>query len=124
MTDYKEPAQEVLLAENWTPESWNQREATQQATYPDQEALSEALAQLSTLPPLVTSWEILTLRKQIAEAQQGQRFILQGGDCSENFVECASPVITNRLKVLLQMSLVLIHGLEVPVIRIGRFAGQ
>lgn len=124
MTDYKEPVQEVLLAENWTPESWQTREITQQASYPDQQVLDDALLQLSSLPPLVTSWEILTLRKQIAEAQQGKRFILQGGDCSENFAECASPVITNRLKVLLQMSLVLIHGLQVPVIRIGRFAGQ
>jgi len=124
MTDYKEPVQEVLLAENWTPESWQTREITQQASYPDQQVLDDALLQLSSLPPLVTSWEILTLRKQIAEAQQGKRFILQGGDCAENFAECASPVITNRLKVLLQMSLVLIHGLQVPVIRIGRFAGQ
>ena len=124
MTDYKEPVQEVLLAENWTPESWTEREATQQASYPDEGALNEALTQLTDLPPLVTSWEILNLREQISEAQQGKRFILQGGDCSENFVECASPVITNRLKVLLQMSLVLIHGLQMPVIRIGRFAGQ
>ena len=72
----------------------------------------------------MTSWEILDLRQQIAEAQQGKRFLLQGGDCAESFEECNSEVITNRLKVLLQMSLVLIHGLQMPVVRIGRFAGQ
>ena len=106
MTEYKEPVQEVLLPENWTPGSWTEREATQQVNYPDQQILADALGQLSNLPPLVTSWEIIRLRKQIAEAQQGKWFILQGGDCSENFIECASPVITNRLKVLLQMSLI------------------
>jgi len=83
-----------------------------------------ALEKLSDLPPLVTSWEILSLREQIAEAQAGKRFLLQGGDCAESFEECCSPLITNRLKVLLQMSLALVHGLQMPVVRIGRFAGQ
>jgi 3-deoxy-7-phosphoheptulonate synthase len=64
------------------------------------------------------------LREQIAEAQRGERFFLQGGDCAETFEEVCSPLITNRLKVLLQMSLALIHGLQMPVVRIGRFAGQ
>jgi 3-deoxy-7-phosphoheptulonate synthase len=82
------------------------------------------LEELAELPPLVTSWEILSLREQIAEAQAGNRFLLQGGDCAENFRECSSPLITNRLKVLLQMSLALVHGLQMPVVRIGRFAGQ
>ena len=83
-----------------------------------------ALEKLSDLPPLVTSWEILSLREQIAEAQAGKRFLLQGGDCAESFDECCAPLITNRLKVLLQMSLALVHGLQMPVVRIGRFAGQ
>jgi 3-deoxy-7-phosphoheptulonate synthase len=117
-------AQAVDPAENWTPSSWRARTALQQATYPDGEALEAALEKLSGLPPLVTSWEILSLREQIAEAQAGQRFVLQGGDCAESFEECCSPLITNRLKVLLQMSLVLVHGLQMPVVRIGRFAGQ
>ncbi len=76
------------------------------------------------MPPLVTSWEILSLREQIADAQAGRRFMLQGGDCAETFRECSPPLITNRLKVLLQMSLVLLHGLHMPVLRVGRFAGQ
>ena len=83
-----------------------------------------ALEKLSDLPPLVTSWEILSLREQIAEAQAGKRFLLQGGDCAESFDKCCAPLITNRLKVLLQMSLALVHGLQMPVVRIGRFAGQ
>ena len=109
---------------DWQPASWQSREAKQQANYPDQAALSEALDELSGLPPLVTSWEILSLKEQIAQAQAGERFILQGGDCAESFAECNSDVITNRLKVLLQMSLALTHGLQKPVVRVGRFAGQ
>ncbi len=110
--------------EGWAPDSWRKYPARQQARYPDAGALERVLAQLSNLPPLVTSWEILALREQIAEAQQRRRFLLQGGDCAESFAECSSPVITNRLKVLLQMSLAMVHGLQMPVVRIGRFAGQ
>jgi len=109
---------------DWTPESWQDFRAEQQAKYADPAALQAALDKLSTMPPLVTSWEIFSLREQIAQAQAGQRFFLQGGDCAENFSECNSEVITNRLKVLLQMSLTLVHGLQKPVVRVGRFAGQ
>jgi 3-deoxy-7-phosphoheptulonate synthase len=118
------PVQEVDSAPDWQPGSWRNRPALQQASYPDPAALGKALARLAQLPPLVTSWEILSLREQIAEAQEGRRFVLQGGDCAETFDEVVSPLITNRLKVLLQMSLVLVHGLQMPVVRIGRFAGQ
>jgi len=111
-------------AADWAPGSWQNFSALQQANYPDREALTRALKTLNDLPPLVTSWEILSLREQIAEAQAGKRFLLQGGDCAESFEECCSPLITNRLKVLLQMSLALVHGLQMPVVRIGRFAGQ
>ena len=76
------------------------------------------------LPPLVTSWEIVNLRQQLAEATLGKRFVLQGGDCAERFIDCTPRRITNDLKVLVQMSLVLIVGGEMPVTRIGRFAGQ
>lgn len=86
--------------------------------------LQEVLAQLRVLPPLVTPWEIDRLRAQLAEAQLGRRFVLQGGDCAESFSECRPEIIANRLKILLQMSLVLIHGGRRPVTRIGRFAGQ
>ena len=108
----------------WSPSSWRQRTALQQARYDSPEALHAAVTRLASMPPLVTSWEILNLRQQIAEAQAGKRFLLQGGDCAEVFDECRPEIIANRLKVLLQMSLVLIHGMQMPVIRIGRFAGQ
>ena len=110
--------------ENWSPASWQDRQALQQPFYEDAAELARATGQLATLPPLVTSWEVLALKKALAEAQDGQRFLLQGGDCAESFADCNSPVISNRLKVLLQMSLVLVHGLQKPVLRVGRFAGQ
>lgn len=108
----------------WSPGSWRDKPATQLPTYPDQAALAAAQDELRALPPLVTSREILSLQQQLAEAQEGRRFLLQGGDCAETFAECRSDVISNRLKVLLQMSLVLVHGLKLPVVRVGRFAGQ
>jgi 3-deoxy-7-phosphoheptulonate synthase len=114
----------ITPAKGWRPDSWQQKEASQQASYPDDLAFRKALQRLSAMPPLVTSWEILSLKNQIAEAQAGKRFVLQGGDCAELFDECEPTIIANRLKVLLQMSLVLLHGMERPVVRIGRFAGQ
>jgi len=116
--------QPVNLPQNWAADSWQSRAAMQQPSYPDAEALDSALAELHRLPPLVTSWEILALRKQISEAQEGKRFLLQGGDCAESFSDCESGLISNRLKVLLQMSVVMVHGMRLPVIRVGRFAGQ
>ncbi len=116
--------QPVHLAENWSPASWQTRSALQQPGYSDGARLDAALAELHRLPPLVTSWEILALRRQLAEAQEGKRFLLQGGDCAESFSDCESGLISNRLKVLLQMSVVMVHGMRLPVIRVGRFAGQ
>ncbi|HEY6941555.1 class II 3-deoxy-7-phosphoheptulonate synthase [Dokdonella sp.] len=108
----------------WSPSSWQGSPQTQQPVYADEIELGLALAQLSQLPPLVTSWEILSLKRLLAEAAAGERFLLQGGDCAESFDDCTSPLISNRLKVMLQMSLVLVHGLKLPVVRVGRFAGQ
>jgi len=82
------------------------------------------LAELRQLPPLVTSWEVIELREQLADAIAGRRFVLQAGDCAERFAYCRSDRITNTLKVLLQMSLVLVVGAQRPIVRIGRFAGQ
>jgi 3-deoxy-7-phosphoheptulonate synthase len=108
----------------WHPDSWQAKPATQQPKYPDADALQQALQRLSALPPLVTSWEVNALKVQLARAQAGEVFVLQGGDCAESFADCRSEIIANRLKVLLQMSLVLVHGLRKPVLRLGRFAGQ
>ncbi len=108
----------------WSPSSWQSKPAGQQPTYPDQEALASTVEQLSSLPPLVTSWEIERLRAQLAEAAEGKRFLLQGGACAERFDQCSAEIITNKLKILLQMSLVLTFGLKRRIIRVGRFAGQ
>jgi 3-deoxy-7-phosphoheptulonate synthase len=114
----------VREAPDWSPGSWLRKPAVQQPTYPDTKALDLALAELSNLPPLVTSWEVLALKRKLADAAEGRCFLLQGGDCAESFADCNSSLITNRLKVLLQMSVVLVHGLKLPIVRLGRFAGQ
>jgi 3-deoxy-7-phosphoheptulonate synthase len=108
----------------WRPDSWERKAAAQQPTYPDAARVRSVLEQLSRLPPLVTSWEIESLKRQLAEAARGGRFLLQGGDCSESFEDCESGAIAAKLKILLQMSLVLVHGGRRRVIRVGRFAGQ
>ena len=108
----------------WKPDSWRSRVAGQQPLYPDAEAAEQVLAEISRLPPLVTWGEVDKLRLQLAEAQRGERFVLQGGDCAESFDDCTAEPIANKLKILLQMSLVLVHGLKRRVIRVGRLAGQ
>ena len=77
--------QSVNLDSDWSPASWRLRTSTQLPAYPDAQALQQALSELHALPPLVTSWEILALKQRLAEAQDGRRFLLQGGDCAENF---------------------------------------
>jgi len=109
---------------NWTPASWRERQALQQPAYRNQAELAEVLDHLRSLPPLVTSWEARALKERLAEAAQGKGFLLQGGDCAERFEDCRTDIIANRLKILLQMSLVLVFGLKTRVVRVGRFAGQ
>ena len=108
----------------WSPSSWTSRPAQQQPSYSDPVALARAVDSLGRLPPIVVSWEVEALKRQIADAQRGERFLLQGGDCAESFADCDSGQIARKLKILLQMSLVLLHGMKKPVIRVGRFAGQ
>jgi 3-deoxy-7-phosphoheptulonate synthase len=109
---------------DWHPASWQSKPASQQPNYPDAAALEHVVADLSRLPPIVTSWEVDSLGDEIARAQRGEAFILQGGDCAETFDECTSENIVAKLKILLQMSLVILYGLKKPVIRVGRMAGQ
>jgi 3-deoxy-7-phosphoheptulonate synthase len=108
----------------WFPASWRSKVATQQVAYASAAELDRACDELGKLPPLVTSWEIESLKSQIAEAGAGKRFLLQGGDCAEQFDDCTPDAIASKLKILLQMSLVLVQGSQKPVIRMGRFAGQ
>ena len=108
----------------WSPKSWQSFPTLQQPEYPDGGALVDVLTLLASLPPLVTSWEIERLKSELADASDGKKFLLQAGDCAESFADCHSPGIAAKLKVLLQMSLVMAHGMSRPVIRVGRFAGQ
>lgn len=108
----------------WSPESWRSFPTPEQYDYPDEQALDRSVTKLRSLPPLVTSWEIERLKGMLADAQSGRRFLLQGGDCAETLADCRPETITAKLKILLQMSLVLVHASKMPVIRVGRFAGQ
>ena len=109
---------------DWHPASWQNRLAAQQPTYRDRGHLEAVLGQLGQLPPLVTTWEVENLKGKLAAAQRGEAFLLQGGDCAENFDECTSDNVVQKLKILLQMSLVMLVGLKKPIIRVGRMAGQ
>jgi 3-deoxy-7-phosphoheptulonate synthase len=109
---------------SWSADSWRGKPAAQDIAYPDRDALEASLASLRRLPPLVTSWEIERLREHLGEAQAGKRFVLMGGDCAETIDECRPELVTSKLKILLQMSLVLVHSVKKPVVRVGRFAGQ
>src|SRR5688572_24215103 len=108
----------------WQPNSWENKTTAQQVVYADKNAVANIIAELTQLPPLITHLEIESLKKQLGEAASGQRFLLQGGDCAESFADCNANAITNKLKILLQMSLILLHGLRKPIIRVGRMAGQ
>jgi len=109
---------------DWHPRSWQTKLASQAVSYPDAGALDDIVEEISSLPPLVTSWEIEALKTWLAEAAEGRAFLLQGGDCAESFEDCRPEPIAAKLKVLLQVSLVLIHGTRKPVVRVGRIAGQ
>ena len=113
-----------IAGSDWHPASWQSMTVAQQPTYPDKEAMERVVGDLSRLPPIVTSWEVDALKEQVAKAQRGEAFVLQGGDCAESFGDCTSESIVAKLKILLQMSLVMLYGLKKPVVRIGRMAGQ
>lgn len=113
-----------MLMNQWEPSSWTRKIALQQPVYDDPQHLEEVLGTLADRPPLVTSWEVERLRTQLALASQGEAFVLQGGDCSESFTACRADPIEKKLKVLLQMSLVLVYGMQKPIVRVGRIAGQ
>ncbi len=108
----------------WSKTSWRECTALQQPNWPDKEKLEEVLATIATLPPLVFAGEIRDLKRQLARASQGKAFLLQGGDCSEEFARCTAPNIRETLKVLLQMAVVLTYAGGKPVVKVGRIAGQ
>ena len=109
---------------DWTPSSWTSKPIKQEVVYDDIAAVQQALAKLERLPPLVTPTEIVKLRKSLRDVALGKSFLLQGGDCAELFDYCEENAIESKIKLLLQMSLVLIWGANKPVVRIARMAGQ
>ena len=110
--------------QEWTPSSWTTKPIKQDVIYDDRAAVGKALAKLERCPPIVTPFEIMKLRKNLRDVALGKAFLLQGGDCAELFDYCEQTAIESKIKLLLQMSLVLIWGLQKPVVRIGRMAGQ
>jgi 3-deoxy-7-phosphoheptulonate synthase len=108
----------------WNPDSWRGLPAAQQPTYKNPAAVETALTELRELPPLVVAEEVDLLQKLLAEAAAGKRFLLQGGDCAEAFADCRGAIIQNKLRVLLQMSVLITHGGRTGVVHLGRIAGQ
>ncbi|KAI0853512.1 DAHP synthetase [Daldinia vernicosa] len=108
----------------WTPSSWRSKPIKQQAVYPDPAAVRRATSELSRLPPVVHPQEIARLKASLRDVARGEAFLLQGGDCAELFDYCRADAIESKIKLLLQMSLVLVWGADKRVVRIGRMAGQ
>ncbi|KAI9456330.1 DAHP synthetase [Boletus coccyginus] len=108
----------------WSPSSWKSKHAAQAVHYPDLEHLSSVLVKINTLPPLVTPSEIERLRFQLAAVQRNEAFLLHAGDCAESFDACTQQNISAKIGLILSFSLILIWGGRLPVIRVGRIAGQ
>jgi len=109
---------------DWEPTSWRRYPAAQQPTWPDEAALAAALTELRAMPPLVFAGEARTLRSTLAKVAEGNGFLLHAGDCAESFAEFSADNIRDKLKVILQMSLVLTYSTGVPTLKVGRIAGQ
>jgi 3-deoxy-7-phosphoheptulonate synthase len=112
------------MAKNWSPDSWRARPISQVPEYPDQPALAETERVLQSYPPLVFAGEARRLKSALAEVVEGRAFVLQGGDCAESFAEFTANNIRDTFRVMLQMAVVLIFGAALPVVKIGRMAGQ
>ncbi|MDH3360610.1 MAG: 3-deoxy-7-phosphoheptulonate synthase, partial [Desulfobulbaceae bacterium] len=108
----------------WSKTSWRDFPVVQQPNWPDRDAHEQAVKELSDLPPLVFAGEIRALKKQLAMAAEGKAFLLQGGDCAEDFGRCTAPAVRELLKVILQMTVVLGYAGGKQVVKVGRIAGQ
>ncbi|MGJ8545512.1 MAG: class II 3-deoxy-7-phosphoheptulonate synthase [Sulfitobacter sp.] len=108
----------------WSKSSWRNKPRIQMPDYPDQAALSAVETELSRYPLLVFAGEARRLKKSLAAASRGEAFLLQGGDCAESFDQFSSDAIRDTFKVILQMAMVLTYGAKVPVVKVGRMAGQ
>jgi 3-deoxy-7-phosphoheptulonate synthase len=112
------------MTKGWTKSDWRAKPRVQMPDYPDQSALNGVEAQLAKYPPLVFAGEARKLKKQLALAAEGKAFLLQGGDCAESFAEFTADNIRDTFRVILQMAVVLTFGAAVPVVKVGRLAGQ
>src|SRR5579883_164877 len=112
------------MAERWTPDSWRKKPILQVPEYPDRPALAETEKQLASFPPLVFAGEARNLKKALARVANGEAFLLQGGDCAESFAEHGANNIRDFFRVFLQMAVVLTYAGSVPVVKLGRIAGQ
>jgi 3-deoxy-7-phosphoheptulonate synthase len=108
----------------WSAASWRKFPAAQQPVWPDADALKKAEARLSALPPLVFAGEARHLTAQLADVANGEAFVLQAGDCAESFADFSADAIRDKLKIILQMAVVLTYAAGVPVVKVGRIAGQ
>ena len=114
----------MTQAPNWTPASWRDKPAKQLPAYPDPAALRAAEATLAKFPPLVFAGEARNLKSQLANVAAGKAFLLQGGDCAESFAEFNAPKIRDSFRVILQMAIVMAFSGSIPVVKVGRMAGQ
>ena len=112
------------MAANWAPDSWTRHEARQLPVYPDEARLSDATARLSNFPPLVFAGEARNLTTDLARVADGEAFLLQGGDCAESFAEFHPNNIRDTFRVILQMAVVMTFASKLPVVKLGRMAGQ
>ncbi len=112
------------MTQTWAPQTWRDKPAKQLPDYPDEAKLSAAETTLSGLPPLVFAGEARRLKAQLADVCAGKAFVLQGGDCAESFAEFGANKIRDSFRVLLQMAIIMTFGGRVPVVKMGRMAGQ
>ncbi len=115
---------DISSTTTWSPDSWQDRPAAQQPDWPDAHALQSVLAELQGLPPLVFAGEARSLKASLAKAGEGKAFILQAGDCAEAFGDFSADSIRDKLKIILQMAVVLTYASGLPVVKVGRIAGQ
>src|SRR6478735_8020811 len=115
---------EFNVAKTWTPDGWKQHEARHLPVYEDPVALADAEATMSNFPPLVFAGEARNLKASLADVAAGNAFLLQGGDCAESFAEFHPNNIRDTFRVLLQMAVVLTFASKLPVVKVGRMAGQ
>src|SRR5690348_7405970 len=115
---------DTMPVRTWSPDSWRACPIRQVPIYPDPAKLTSMEARIGRYPPLVFAGEARRLKAHLAQAAEGKAFVLQGGDCAESFSDFTANVIRDTFRVLLQMSVVLTFGASLPVVKIGRMAGQ